>query len=115
MQKFLPGDTGYDDERSGFQTGLRHEPQVIFAVETAQDVEEAVQYAHENGLEHAVQTTGHGLTTTTSGVLISTKRMNKVEIDPRTKIARVEAGAVWQQVIEAAALHGLAPLSGDAS
>ncbi|KJK45661.1 hypothetical protein UK23_25420 [Lentzea aerocolonigenes] len=115
MQKFLPGDTGYDDERSGFQTGLRHEPQVIFAVETAHDVEEAVQYASENGLEYAVQTTGHGLTTTTNGVLISTKRMNKVEIDPQTKIARVEAGAVWQQVVEAAAPHGLAPLSGDAS
>ncbi|HEX8864960.1 MAG TPA: FAD-dependent oxidoreductase, partial [Lentzea sp.] len=115
MRKFLPGDTGYDDERSGFQTGLRHEPQVIFAVETAHDVEEAVQYAHEHGLEYAVQTTGHGLTTTTNGVLISTKRMNKVEIDPQSKIARVEAGTVWQQVIEAAAPHGLAPLSGDAS
>ncbi|MEU0881972.1 FAD-dependent oxidoreductase [Lentzea sp. NPDC005914] len=115
MQKFLPGDTGYDDERSGFQTGLRHEPQVIFAVENAQDVEEAVRYAEDHGLEYVVQATGHGLTTTTTGVLISTKRMNKVEIDPRTKTARVEAGAVWQQVIEAAAPHGLAPLSGDAS
>ncbi|MEV6239850.1 FAD-dependent oxidoreductase [Lentzea sp. NPDC051838] len=115
MQKFLPGDTGYDEERSGFQTGLRHEPKVIFAVETVRDVEEAVRYAEDHGLEYAVQTTGHGLTTATSGVLISTKRMNEVEIDPQAKIARVEAGAVWQQVVEAAAPHGLAPLSGDAS
>jgi FAD/FMN-containing dehydrogenase len=115
MQIFHPGDTGYDDERSGFQTGLRHEPQVIFAVENARDVEEAVRYADEHGLEHAVHTTGHGLTTTTSGVLISTKRMNGVEIDPNTKTAKVEAGAIWQQVIEQAAPHGLAPLSGDAS
>lgn len=115
MQIFRPGDTGYDDERSGFQTGLRHEPQVVFAVESARDVEEAVRYADEHGLEHAVQTTGHGLTTATSGVLISTKRMNRVEIDPQTRTARVEAGAIWQQVIEQAAPHGLAPLSGDAS
>lgn len=114
MEIFRPGDTGYDDERSGFQTGLRHEPQVIFAVENARDVEEAVRYADEHGLEHAVQTTGHGLTTTTSGVLISTKRMNGVEIDPNTKTAKVEAGAIWQQVVEQAAPHGLAPLSGDA-
>ncbi|MFS8096238.1 FAD-dependent oxidoreductase [Lentzea alba] len=115
MQIFHPGDPGYDDERSGFQTGRKHEPSVIFAVENAQDVQEAVTYAETRDLDHAVQTTGHGLTTATTGVLISTKRMNKVEIDPATRTARTEAGAVWQQVIEKAARHGLAPLSGDAS
>lgn len=115
MQIFYPGDSGYDEERSGFQTGFRHEPQVIFAVENAQDVEEAVHHAETHGLEYAVQTTGHGLTTPTTGVLISTRRMNKVEIDPATRTAKAQAGAVWQQVIEQAAPHGLAPLSGDAS
>ncbi|MGW6446598.1 FAD-binding oxidoreductase [Lentzea sp. NPDC055074] len=115
MHIFYPGDTGYDEERSGFQTGLRHEPQVVFAVETVQDVEEAVGHAETHGLGYAIQTTGHGLTTATTGVLISTKRMNRVEVDPATNTARAEAGAVWQQVIEKAAPHGLAPLSGDAS
>ncbi|WP_086668440.1 FAD-binding oxidoreductase [Lentzea kentuckyensis] len=115
MQIFYPGDSGYDEERSGFQTGLRHEPQVIFAVEDAEDVEEAVHHAETHGLEYAVQTTGHGLTTPTTGVLISTRRMNNVEIDPATRTAKAQAGAVWQQVIEQAAPHGLAPLSGDAS
>ncbi|SDF96226.1 FAD binding domain-containing protein [Lentzea fradiae] len=115
MQIFHPDDPGYDDERSGFQTGLRHEPQIIFAVENADDVREAVEYAESRGLGHAVQATGHGLTTPTSGVLISTKRMNGVEVDPATRTARAEAGAVWQDVIERAAPHGLAPLSGDAS
>ena len=115
MEIFYPGDTGYDEERSGFQTGLRHEPQVIFAVENAQDVEEAVGYAQTHGHEYAIQSTGHGLTTATTGVLISTRRMNNVEIDVETSTARAEAGAVWQQVIEQAAPHGLAPLSGDAS
>lgn len=115
MHIFYPGDAGYDEERSGFQTGLRHEPQVIFAVETAQDVEEAVGHAETHGHEYAIQTTGHGLTTATTGVLISTRRMNLVEVDPATNTARTEAGAVWQQVIEKAAPHGLAPLSGDAS
>jgi hypothetical protein len=115
MQIFHPGDPGYDDERSGFQTGLRHRPSVIFAVENAKDVEEAVNHAETHGIEYAVQATGHGLTTPTTGVLISTKRMNEVVIDPVTRTARAEAGAVWQQVIEKAAPHGLAPLSGDAS
>jgi len=115
MQIFRPGDTGYDDERSGFQTGLRHEPQVIFAVENTDDVREAVGHAEGHGLDYAIQTTGHGLTTATTGVLISTRRMNGVEVDPATRTARAEAGAVWQQVVEKAAPHGLAPLSGDAS
>lgn len=115
MRIFYPGDTGYDDERSGFQTGLRHEPQVIFAVENARDVEQAVHHAETRGLDHTVHTTGHGLTTPATGVLISTRRMNNVEIDPTTRTARAEAGAVWQQVIEQASPHGLAPLSGDAS
>src|SRR5687768_1131351 len=115
MRIFYPGDTGYDDERSGFQTGLRHEPQVIFAVENAQDVERAVHHAETHGLDHTVHTTGHGLTAPATGVLISTRRMNNVEIDPTTRTARAEAGAVWQPVIEQASPHGLAPLSGDAS
>ncbi|MFD4641020.1 FAD-binding oxidoreductase [Lentzea sp. NPDC058436] len=115
MQIFYPGDAGYDEERSGFQTGLRHEPQVIFAVENVRDVEEAVAHAESHGLDHAIQTTGHGLTRATTGVLISTRRMNAVEVDPATGTARAEAGAVWQQVIEKATPHGLAPLSGDAS
>ncbi|MFI6097059.1 FAD-binding oxidoreductase [Lentzea sp. NPDC051213] len=115
MQIFHPGDSGYDDERSGFQTSLKHEPQVIFAVESAQDVEEALRYAETHGLDHTVQATGHGLTTPATGVLISTRRMNEVHVDPVTRIARAGAGAVWQQVIDKAAPHGLAPLSGDAS
>jgi hypothetical protein len=115
MQIFYPGDTGYDEERSGFQTGLRHEPQVIFAVENAQDVAEAVHHAETHDLAYTVHATGHGLTTPATGVLISTKRMNNVEIDPVARTAKAQAGAVWQQVIEQAAPHGLAPLSGDAS
>ncbi|MEU7479138.1 FAD-dependent oxidoreductase [Lentzea sp. NPDC042327] len=115
MHILHPGDPGYDDERSGFQTGLRHEPQVVFVVETAHDVEKAVEYAETNGLPYEVQATGHGLTTPTTGVLISTRRMNAVHVDPDRRTATVEAGAVWQQVIDAAAPHGLAPLSGDAA
>lgn len=115
MQIFHPGDIGYDDERSGFQTGLRHEPQVVFAVENADDVRKAVDHAETHSLEYAIQATGHGLTVPTSGVLISTRRVNGVEVDPVTRTARAEAGAVWQQVIEKAAPHGLVPLSGDAS
>ena len=38
--------------------------------------------------------------------------MDEVRIDPQARTATVGAGARWQQVIEAAAPHGLAPLNG---
>jgi FAD/FMN-containing dehydrogenase len=41
--------------------------------------------------------------------------MRKVHIDPATRTARAEAGAVWQDVTDRAAQHGLAALAGNAA
>jgi hypothetical protein len=46
------------------------------------------------------------------GVLVTTRRMAGVRIDPVARTAWVEAGARWSAVIEQAAAHGLAPLAG---
>lgn len=110
---FAPGDAGYDAERSGFQTAYRHRPAVVVGAESAGDVAAAVAFATGHGLPVAVQATGHGLSAATDGgLLISTRRMAGVEVDPAARTARVGAGVVWSQVIEAAAPYGLAPLSG---
>ncbi|HTF07781.1 MAG TPA: FAD-binding protein, partial [Asanoa sp.] len=45
-------------------------------------------------------------------VLVTTRRMTRVTIDSVRRIARVEAGVTWGQVVEAAAKVGLAPLAG---
>ena len=45
-------------------------------------------------------------------LLVKTTRMRRVTIDAGARIARVEAGAVWHQVVEAAAACGLAALAG---
>src|SRR5262249_18571008 len=45
-------------------------------------------------------------------MLLRTTRMRQVGIDPATRTARAEAGAVWQDVIVPAAEHGLAGLAG---
>ncbi|MEU8684169.1 FAD-binding oxidoreductase [Streptomyces sp. NPDC048611] len=109
----VPGDDGYDAERSGFQLAHRHRPAVIVGAECADDVVAAVRFARAQGLPVAVQATGHGLSTATDGgLLLSTRRMAGVRVDAAAGTARAEAGAVWGQVIEAAAPHGLAPLNG---
>ncbi|SFW63055.1 FAD-binding oxidoreductase [Amycolatopsis australiensis] len=112
MNILRPGQDGYADEVAGFQTSVANTPAVVVAAETAEDVVAAVKYAAEHGLRVAVQATGHGLTEGTDGLLISTRRMTGVEIDAAARTARVGAGVRWGAVIEAAAKHGLAPLSG---
>ncbi|WP_410595347.1 FAD-binding oxidoreductase [Amycolatopsis sp. lyj-23] len=112
MNTLVPGQDGYLEEVAGFQTAVPTSPAVVVAAETAEDVVAAVRYAAEHRLPVAVQATGHGLTAGTDGVLISTRRMTGVEIDAEARTARVEAGARWEAVIEAAGRHGLAPLSG---
>ena len=61
------------------------------------------------------QGTGHGaapLEPLDGAMLLRTTRMRQVDIDPATRTARAEAGAVWQDVIVPAAEHGLAALAG---
>ncbi|WP_103355426.1 FAD-binding oxidoreductase [Amycolatopsis sp. CA-128772] len=112
MNTLHPGQDGYAEEVAGFQTSVPSSPAVVVAAESAEDVVAAVRYAAEHGLTVAVQATGHGLTAGTDGVLISTRRLTGVEIDPAARTARVEAGVRWEAVVEAAGKHGLAPLSG---
>ncbi|MFF8955984.1 FAD-binding oxidoreductase [Streptomyces sp. NPDC014894] len=110
---FRPGDRGYDEELAGFQTGFTQRPDLVVGASGPADVRQAVRYAAERGLPVSAQATGHGLPgSSEGGVLITTRRMNEVRIDPGSRTARIGAGATWGRVIEAAAPHGLAPLSG---
>lgn len=43
----LPGDDGYDAERSGFQLAGRHRPAVIVGARCAEDVVAAVRFARD--------------------------------------------------------------------
>ncbi|GAA3143991.1 FAD-binding oxidoreductase [Planomonospora alba] len=110
---FRPGEAGYDAERDGFQQAGRHRPDLVVAAAGADDVRAAVEYAAARDLPVAVQATGHGLAVTAEGgVLVATRAMADVRVDPGARTAWVAAGARWQRVIEEAARHGLAPLSG---
>lgn len=110
---FTPGDAEYDSELAGFNQIARHEPTLIVAAVCTKDVEAAVAFAAEQNLPVGVQATGHGIASSArAGVLVSTRRMNAVGVDPVSRIARVEAGAQWHQVINTAAYHNLAPLNG---
>lgn len=103
-------------EAAGFNTAVQHRPAVVVAARDALDVAAAVRHANDEGLPVAVQATGHGaVAPSVGGVLVSTKGMQGVTVDPVRRRARVEAGVRWRAVIDAAVPHGLAPLSGSSS
>jgi FAD/FMN-containing dehydrogenase len=115
MDIYRPGDDGYAEERAGFQRAREHEAAFVVAATEAEDVRAAVEFAASRGLPVGVQATGHGLANPLAGgVLVSTKRMAGVRIDPGTGTAWIGAGTRWQAVIDEAARYGLAPLSGSA-
>ena len=112
----LPDDAGYAEEVAAFNAAVSHRPAVIVGAASASDVRTALRYAAAHGTSVAVQATGHGATAPfESGLLISTRRLDAVAVDPVARTATIGAGVRWREVILAAAEHGLAPLSGSSS
>ncbi|MFC6014455.1 FAD-binding oxidoreductase [Nocardia lasii] len=110
---FTPDDAGYDAEIAGFQTAYTHRPALVVGARHAEDVRAAVEFAAREGFPVAVQATGHGLSVAVDGgVLITTGRMGEIVVDPRRRTARIGAGVRAGELVEAAATHGLAPLTG---
>ena len=107
-----PQDEGFAEEIACFNLAIRHSPDLVVGAESAGDISEAVRFAADNGLKISVQATGHTESTITSGLLLITKRMDAIEIDPEEKTVTVGAGVQWQPVIAAAAELGLAPIAG---
>jgi len=113
---FRPGDTGYAEEVTGFNLAAPHTPDVVIAADGPDAVVTAVRWAGDQGMPIAVQATGHGANLPMDGgLLISTRRMNRVSVDPATRLATVAAGATWRDVLAAGAPHGLAGLNGSST
>jgi FAD/FMN-containing dehydrogenase len=109
----IPGDDAYVGECAGYNLAAPRRPAVVVGVASGADVSSAVRFGLEQGLPVGVMATGHGASVPADeAVLVTTRRMNAVSVDPVARTARAEAGARWGQVIDAAAPYGLAPLAG---
>jgi hypothetical protein len=105
----LPGEDGYDAARTGWNRIVEHNPAVIVVADGPEDVAAAVRFAATRGLAVAVQATGHGPSVPADGaMLINTRRMTGLEIDPATATARIGAGVKGGQVVKGATPHDLA-------
>ncbi len=116
VRALRPDDPGYREEIAAFNLAVEHRPALVVAAADSADVQAAMRYATERRMPVAVQATGHGATVPFSdGLLISTRRLTALHIDPDRRTATFGAGVRWREVIDAAAPHGLAPLSGSSS
>jgi FAD/FMN-containing dehydrogenase len=108
-----PADSGYATEVAAFNTAIVHEPHAVVAVSSANDVAEIVRAARGLGAKVSVQATGHGAVgAIAGGILISTRALQGVRVDPETRVATIAGGSRWAPVVTAAAEHGLAPIIG---
>jgi len=106
-----PADPGYAAEIAAFNPTVTRRPGIVVGAQCEDDVVAAVVGAGADGLPVGVKGAGHGTTADpTVPVLISTRRLDAVAVDPRARTARVGAGATWAQVVAAAAPHGLTAL-----
>lgn len=109
----LPGDPGYDTARTPWNVTADLRPAAVAYPADADEVASVVRAAARAGLRVAAQGTGHNpgpLGPLDDVVLLRTSAMTGVTVAGRT--ARAEAGALWVDVVEQAAPHGLAALHG---
>lgn len=113
----LPGDAGYDGARMPWNVAVDQRPAAVAVPRDVADVVDVVRGAAAAGLRVAPQGSGHGAAALAERglddvVLVRTARLASVSVDPATRTARVEGGALWQDVVDAVAPYGLAALHG---
>jgi FAD/FMN-containing dehydrogenase len=108
-----PSDSDWDEARQAWNLAADQRPEAVALVESADDVSKVIGFARENGLKVTGQGTGHGamaLGPLEGVILIKTERMRSVQIEGER--ARAEAGALAEDVAEAAIGQGMCSMPG---
>jgi FAD binding domain len=108
-------DADWDDARQAWNLAADQQPAAVVFVEGADDVSAVLRLAAERGMKVNAQGTGHGaapLDVRDDTILIRTTRMKDIDVDTREGTARIEAGALAEEVGAAAQEHGMSSLPG---
>lgn len=110
-----PGEHGYDAARAVWNGMIDRRPALIAYCANRADVIEAVALARTTGILTAVRSGGHnvaGSSLCEGGLVIDLSRMNGVTVDPKSRTARAEGGALLADLDAATQVHGLATTTG---
>jgi hypothetical protein len=106
-------DSDWDDARQAWNLAADQRPAAVALVESADDVSKVIGFARANGLRVTGQGTGHGamsLGPLDDVILIKTERMRGVDIEEGS--ARADAGALAEDVADAAITKGMCSMPG---
>ncbi|PXY21697.1 FAD-binding protein [Prauserella coralliicola] len=113
-----PSDGDYEDVRSIFNAMIVARPQLIARCADADDVKAALAFARSNRLDIAVRSGGHsvaGACLVDGGLVIDTRPMNDVTVDPERATVTVGGGTSWGEFDRATQPYGLATTGGRVS
>lgn len=106
----LQGEPEFDDATAVFNLAAPARPVAAITARTIEQIMSAIRFAELERLTVRMHATGHAAATCRpmdNAVLVRTQLAGGVDIDVRSRIARVPAGTRWGEVIDAAAPHGL--------
>jgi FAD/FMN-containing dehydrogenase len=108
---FLPGEEGYETGRTLWNAMIDRRPGAVVRCMGTADVMRAVGFAADHGLLLAVRGGGHniaGNAVCDGGLVLDLSAMRSVRVDPVSRTARVEAGALLSDFDKEAQAFGLA-------
>ena len=111
----LSGHPQYDSARKLWNGMHDKRPALIARCRNSEDVSHAVTFAHERRLLTAVRGGGHswpGKSVCDGGLMIDLSEMNTVSVDPRTRRAWAQGGALLNALDSASLQNGLATTTG---
>ena len=110
-----PSDPAYEEARRVHNGLIDRRPALVARCRGTADVQAAVRFGRERGLEIAVRGGGHnvaGNAVCDGGLMIDLSAMRGVHVDPRARRARAQGGATWGDYNRETQLHGLASTGG---
>jgi FAD/FMN-containing dehydrogenase len=111
----LPDDEEYTAARRVWNAAVDRRPAGVVVCADAEDVAISVRIAAEHGLRLTVRGGGHnvaGRSIRDGVLLLDLSKLRTVTVNPEMRSAAVQGGALWRDVDEATAQHGLATTGG---
>ena len=112
---YYPFDKDFDAIARIWDGRHAQRPSVVARCMSVGDVQKSIRYARENDLEISVRSGGHnpnGYATNDGGIVLDLRLMDSIIIDAAARRARVGGGVIAGGLVQEAARHGLAAVTG---
>src|SRR5690606_19862642 len=107
--------SGYEQARKLYNGMIDKHPAIILKCASVADVVRGVNFAREHHMDLAIRSGGHsgaGLGSVEDGLVLDLSLLKKMDINPQTGTAVVEAGNTLKEIDAATHVHGMALPSG---